>query len=188
MMSKYQDLIEGNYKAKDFFVLPMIPGIKRAEVEEIREGEITFEQYKTILTEFSEFCVEWNGLGLAASQLGINKAFAICAEIVDKKSINKQTKKEEIKKTRQFYFVANPVYYKADGSRTQMAEGCFSYKDKTFHLKRWKNIRAKYNTFDEKGNWTTVTRKLYGDSAICFQHECDHCHGITIADKGKEIA
>ena len=84
-----------------------------------------------------------------------------------------------------YQLAVNPVYYK-DGKATNTIEGCLSYPGEQYFVKRHKYIRAVYYSVNRKTKkLVKVMKKLTGEAAIIYQHETDHCNGITIATKGK---
>lgn len=82
--------------------------------------------------------------------------------------------------------VINPTYLPEKGGQTVTAESCLSYPDRSFVLKRYRKVWVKYWTI-EKGKLVKKTRTLSGYPAVIFQHETDHCNGITIAMRGIEV-
>lgn len=108
-----------------------------------------------------------NGYGLAAPQVGIKKKFFVMR--------NDETGNYDI------FF--NGAYFK-EGSRFKIEEGCLSYeKAKNFaKIDRWKSVRVRYQAWDgtklvEKKETARKVR------ALGFQHEIDHCNGITVFTK-----
>lgn len=82
--------------------------------------------------------------------------------------------------------VINPSYYKM-GERTKSVEWCLTLPNESFVVKRYKNIKARFLTFNKEGtNLIEANMKLKGLDAFVFQHETDHCNGILCSEKGKK--
>jgi len=105
------------------------------------------------------------GLGLAANQIGLNKAVCV-ANAVEKK------------------FFVNPQILSGHGS-IKVEEGCLSFPNQQVKTERRKQIvvRAdnltKDTVFGSEDDWDLMLE------AICIQHEVDHLNGITMFDRGK---
>lgn len=120
--------------------------------------------------EMSRFCIKQKGIGLSACQIGRYERFFVYRP--DKK---------------EFFLVINPRYF-AVASRYQVEEGCLSYgPDNYYTVKRYRQIQVEYWTVEED-QYVFHKGKMKGEWAEIFQHETDHCNGITIAKKGKRVA
>jgi peptide deformylase len=103
-----------------------------------------------------------NGVGLAASQVGILKRIFVIdtSNSGDKRRV----------------FI-NPVIISGKLIERQK-EGCLSFPGVFAFVRRYSKISVKAQ--DEKGEEFTLD--LEGLDAICFQHELDHLGGITFYD------
>jgi len=64
---------------------------------------------------------------------------------------------------------------------TKAVEGCMSFPwRKTIEVPRFHVINAKFDWFSEDGVMNRFDGVLNGREAWVFQHETDHCDGITI--------
>jgi len=113
-----------------------------------------------------------NAVGLAAPQLGINKAIFIyrVPHIIDGKP--QFPKSWEV--------ALNASYTPVSKDTTPMAEGCFSVPH--FYSKavpRYKKINFRYQNIN--GQW--VEDIVDGYKAQILQHETDHLNGILYIDK-----
>ncbi len=115
--------------------------------------------------EMIQICLEKGGLGLAAPQIGILKRMFVW--------MNTDSS---------FQIVFNPTFYQ-DGKKTNVVEGCLSFPGESYYLKRYKEIRAVFYTYDGS-KLIKNTKRLIGEKAFIFQHECQHLDGFTIADIG----
>jgi len=138
-------------------------------VEKCTPLEVTVEEAKdfveNVIPKMEEMIKE-KGLGIAAPQIGIEKKFFIAKDL----------------KTNKFYPYFNAYYFRGNGSRVKMEEGCLSYPNNGNNIvKRFKSIKMFYQRF-ENDKLINEVKNIKGDQAIVFQHECDH-----IADKPKTI-
>lgn len=108
-------------------------------------------------------------LGLAAPQVGIKRKLMVFRT-----------------NDNNFMVAINPSYYK-NGSRVGMIEGCLSYPDEDFAIKRFKSVIARFITFDGKQQFKEIKMYLNGRAAVIFQHETDHLRGVTAATLGKKV-
>lgn len=78
----------------------------------------------------------------------------------------------------------NPRIVKAaDFEATPKMEMCLSYPSRIYSVPRYKRIAVHFQ--DENGD--VYVLKYRGFEARILQHEIDHLHGLTIADKGAKI-
>lgn len=76
--------------------------------------------------------------------------------------------------------VLNPNIYDKIDPIIFAGEGCLSFPGMHFNTDRFNQISV---TFDDYDTGKAVKAVLYGTEAIIFQHEFDHCAGITIEDR-----
>ncbi|MGF1700206.1 peptide deformylase [Photobacterium makurazakiensis] len=113
-----------------------------------------------------------NAVGLAAPQLGVNKAVFIyrVPHIIDGKPQYPNS----------WEVALNPSYTPISKETTPMAEGCFSVPH--FYSKavpRYEKINFRYQNL--KGDW--VEDIVDGYTAQILQHETDHLNGVLYIDK-----
>lgn len=100
--------------------------------------------------------VHYNGLGIAANQLGISeRAF----------NIDGRT-----------YF--NPEVLLTHGDPVPFSEGCLSFLSVRASIKRSPHVNVQY--IDMEG--VLIEEELTGLNAVAFQHELDHLNGRTMVD------
>ena len=126
-------------------------------VEEINDALI-----KTIHKMFDTM-YDHNGIGLAANQVGLDKALLVfdCSDDAD----NPQC-------------LINPVITVTNGDRLHQ-EGCLSFPGIDLIISRPSIIVVEYT--DINGKQTKTTFKDL--EATCIQHEIDHLNGITFLNK-----
>jgi len=100
-----------------------------------------------------------NGVGLAANQIGINKA--VCVINID----------------RPIWFM-NPSFKPIGNEKIYFNEGCLSFPNISITTERYKNITVTAENH---------TKQLYFDQSnmlecICVQHEICHLNGETMFD------
>lgn len=147
------------------------------ELEKIRNPkavDVKSENPKSIFEmakHLTQCALDHRGVGIAAPQVGVARKIMVWAD-------------EE----GNFNISINPRYLSV-GSRIQTVEGCLSIPGKNFQVRRYKAIRAQYWSvnLEDGARFVWVDQKLRRDEAIRFQHETDHCEGVTIAQIGKEV-
>lgn len=111
-----------------------------------------------------------NGIGLAASQVGINaRVFVI--------------KTQQLNGVHTPFAVFNPKIIALDPEETAGDEGCLSFPNLFFKVKRPEHVVAEF--FDRDGNKCII--RFDGIDARCFLHELDHLNGICFIDKVSKL-
>ena len=113
---------------------------------------------------------EWNGLGLAANQVGVPyRVFAMRGQP-------------------QNFVCFNPRIVLPSSEQIILDEGCLSFPGLVVKVKRPRHIRVRFDT----PNGDTRTETFIGMSARVFQHELDHLNGLLYFNKAnryhKEVA
>ena len=103
-----------------------------------------------------------NGVGLAATQIGVNKRFFLYSP--DKSKANLK-------------MILNPIITNHGKDIEYMAEGCLSVPNQKKELRRWRVIDVEYMEY-KNGVLSLVKETLKGWNARVFQHELDHLDGI----------
>lgn len=123
------------------------------EVEEINSS------HREILSEMARLMYDFSGVGLAASQVGIDHALIV----VDAGT--------------GLYKLINPKIVKKEGTQV-MEEGCLSIPGISIKVKRAQRIIV--DALDENGKPVVIEAE---DLLACvFQHEVDHLKGALIID------
>lgn len=104
----------------------------------------------------------YNGIGLAATQVNINKSIIVI-------DITKKKNKKIV--------LINPHIIKKNGYLITK-EGCLSIPKIFISIKRYKNISV--NAKDQKGKSFKINAK--GLLSVCIQHEIDHLNGKLFID------
>jgi len=135
--------------------------VLRTVVRQVRE--ITQEDRK-LLSWMAQLMYEASGIGLAAPQIGVSKAFVVIDE------------------GNGLYKLANPRIINGSGWLTQ-EEGCLSVPGVGIKVRRLKSIVVE--AMDEDGKKITI--EAQGLLARVFQHEIDHLNGKLIIDHASLI-
>lgn len=141
--------------------------IIREEGDEIlrkkaREVEVVDDKIRELLDDMVETLHKYNGVGLAAVQIGILKRLVV---------IDLYDGKEPIK-------LVNPVIIKQKGEQ-EVEEGCLSFPNK--YAKIIRPAEVTIEALDENGKKIKIHGKDLLAQAI--SHELDHLDGIVFVDK-----
>lgn len=129
------------------------------------------------LERFAMTCKLYDGIGLSATQVGINQRF-FCLK-------NLNTNDE-------FQFFFEPTWKFTSNEKIKNQEGCLSVPGFIYEVERYSFIEASYKTLvneEESGKWVfkQESRQLSGIESIAYQHEWDHLQGISIVQRGRKI-
>lgn len=127
--------------------------VKTARIDSVGDTE------RTLLDEMARTMYLSQGVGLAATQVGLDKQLAV------------------VNVGNGLIKMVNPVIVRREGSETQ-EEGCLSVPNTTVKVKRAKKVTVQY--LDENGE----VRQLKADGLLAraIQHELDHLSGMMIID------
>jgi peptide deformylase len=137
------------------------PLLKKAckDVETIDEGT------KKFIQDMVETMYAANGIGLAASQVGVSKKIIV----LDVSPMDPQ---------HDLIALINPEILAGEGE-IDHEEGCLSVPDCFEKVRRKEKVRARAMTADGK----TIELNAEGILAITMQHEIDHLNGVLILDR-----
>jgi peptide deformylase len=127
-----------------------------------REVEVIDEKIQTLIDDMIETMHKYNGVGLAAVQVGILKRVVVIDLYDDKGPI----------------VLINPVIVKTKGEQ-EVEEGCLSFPNQFAKVIRPAEVVAEYT--DREGKRMKVKAKELLAQAIC--HELDHLNGEVFMDK-----
>ena len=136
---------------------------KELQDVDIKNPQIDLKQTKE---DMVELMVSKRGLGLSASQVGIDyKVFVIG---------------EDKENTMMF---VNPKVLSVSEETELDFEGCLTYPDVFLKMHRPTSVEASW--YDEDGN--PQTGNFEGYTARCFLHEFDHLHGVVFSQKVSQL-
>ena len=127
-----------------------------------REVEKVDDKIRELLDDMVETMHKYNGVGLAAVQVGILKRVIVIDLYDDKGPIK----------------LINPVIIKEKGEQ-EVEEGCLSFPNKFAKMIRPKEVTVE--ALDENGKKIKIQGKDLLAQALA--HEIDHLNGIVFIDK-----
>ena len=130
--------------------------------KESKEVEVFDEHIKQIVEDMFETMYKYNGVGLAAPQIGILKRILV---------IDTGEKDEKLE-------MINPKITKLE-KEVILSEGCLSFPNVFGNVRRYNYTEAEYMTKD--GEKKTI--KAEGLLAQAIQHEIDHLNGKLFIDQ-----
>ena len=130
--------------------------------KESKEVEVFDEHIKQIVEDMFETMYKYNGVGLAAPQIGILKRILV---------IDTGEKDEKLE-------MINPKITKLE-KEVILSEGCLSFPNVFGNVRRYNYTEAEYMTKD--GEKKTI--KAEGLFAQAIQHEIDHLNGVLFIDQ-----
>ncbi len=139
----------------------------RTEGDEIlkkksKKVEVIDEKIIELINDMIETLHKYEGVGLAAVQVGILKQIVVIQEAEDKP----------------IYVIINPEIISQSGTQI-VEEGCLSFPNKFAKIERPENIKIR--AINEKGKKIEISGK--GLLAQAISHEIDHLNGEVFIDK-----
>ena len=136
--------------------------ILKKKSREVQEEDILTERIQTLIDDMIETMHKYNGVGLAAVQVGVLKRIITIDIYEDNGPI----------------VLINPVIIKTKGEQ-EVEEGCLSFPNKFAKVIRPAEVVAEY--IDREGKKMRVKAKELLAQAIA--HEVDHLNGELFIDK-----
>ena len=126
----------------------------------------------SVFDEMAEIMAEFDGIGLAGVQVGIQKQIII----IDAGTIAGEM--HETAPAERYLKIINPEIVKVSEEKCVMEEGCLSLPSIFYDVERPKEVTIKY--MNEKGE--TKELSASGLLARCIEHEIDHLNGKVFID------
>jgi peptide deformylase len=120
---------------------------------------------ESLVKEMMSIMIINNGIGLTASQVGVN----VAVFVIGNKDLSMAC--------------FNPRVLSVSKETSIAQEGCLSYAGLYLNIKRPSSILVEYE--DVKGE--TQQKELSGIFARCFLHEFDHINGICFVDRASSL-
>jgi len=142
------------------------------------------EDILTILDDMMETMYHANGIGLAATQIAIDKRLIVmdCGKTkYETQNISEEEYDEKIKDEQFEPFpikMINPEIISLGENLEEREEGCLSIPGYNAKIKRPSSLKVKYTDENKKDNIIDAEGLL----ATCIQHEIDHLNGILFID------
>ena len=134
----------------------------RKRSREIEIDDISGEKIQNLIDDMLETMHHYNGVGLAAVQVGILKR-VIVIDVEDEKGP---------------YVLINPQILKTKGEK-ECDEGCLSFPNQFGKVIRPTEVMVEF--LDRNGKKEKLKAKDLLAQAIC--HECDHLEAVLFVDK-----
>lgn len=126
------------------------------------------DETKKLIGDMIETMYAARGIGLAATQVGVNKRVAVL-DVPDC---------EDYQKGKNLFAIINPEIVSHEGE-IKYEEGCLSVPGFTAEVKRFSGIVVA--GLDKDGN--AIEINAGGLLAIALQHEIDHLNGVLFIDR-----
>ena len=136
--------------------------ILRKKSREVVIEDIKGEKIQGLIDDMIETMHCYNGVGLAAVQVGVLKRVVVI-DVDDGKGA---------------YVLINPIITKTKGSK-ECDEGCLSFPNEFGKVVRPTEVTVEF--YDRDAKKVKLKAKDLLAQAIC--HECDHLEGILFVDK-----
>ena len=135
--------------------------ILRKKSRDVEIDDITGEKIQTLIDDMIETMHNYNGVGLAAVQVGtLKKVIVIDVEDGD------------------IYVIINPKILKTKGEK-ECEEGCLGFPNQFGKVIRPTEVLVEF--YNRNGKKIKLKAKDLLAQAIC--HECDHLEGILFVDQ-----
>ena len=142
------------------------------------------ENILSLLDDMLETMYDANGIGLAATQIAIDKRLIVmdCGEVdfetenLTEEEYNKKLKENGIKPSP--IKMINPKIVSLDDKIKEREEGCLSIPGYNADVKRPASLIVEYTDENKKN----VTLNAEGLLATCIKHEIDNLNGVLFID------
>ena len=135
--------------------------ILRKKSREVAESDILLEKNQNLIDDMLETMYHYNGVGLAAVQVGMLKKIIVI----------------DVEDGKEPYVLINPKILKTKGSK-ECEEGCLSFPNEFGKVIRPTEVIVEY--YDRKAKKVKLKAKDLLAQAVC--HEIDHLNGIVFID------
>ena len=135
--------------------------ILRKKSREVAESDILLEKNQNLIDDMLETMYHYNGVGLAAVQVGMLKQIIVI----------------DVEDGKEPYVLINPKILKTKGSK-ECEEGCLSFPNEFGKVIRPTEVIVEY--YDRKAKKVKLKAKDLLAQAVC--HEIDHLNGIVFID------
>lgn len=133
-----------------------------------KQIEIIDDKIKELANDMLETMYSYDGIGLAACQVGVLKRLVV----YDVTYIDEKKGKKPV-------VLINPIITSRSKSMVVVEEGCLSFPDVFENVERHEKVTIEYLDLEGK----KCVKNAKGMEAICIQHELDHLDGIVFLDR-----
>jgi peptide deformylase len=124
--------------------------------------ETVDEDFKAFVERLAEMMYEYDGVGLAAPQIGVSQRVFVMDD----------------GRGKGWKVVINPEIIEKSKETSVSEEGCLSLPEIWEEVERPIKVKVRYTTLERE----TVEEMLEGYPATIFQHETDHLNGVLFVD------
>tara|TARA_Y100001968_G_scaffold43089_1_gene33108 strand:- start:1725 stop:2243 length:519 start_codon:yes stop_codon:yes gene_type:complete len=149
----------------------------REVAKEFTKDEILSEDMQDLITDMWDTMYAYDGIGLAAPQIGLSRQLAV---IHLEEDSERYPDLVESKK----FIIFNPSISVLDETKQEFWEGCLSVPGLRGPVSRPRKIKVDY--LDENAKENSI--ELEDFLATVFQHELDHLFGKLFVDRMEDIS
>ncbi|MBQ82324.1 MAG: peptide deformylase [Gammaproteobacteria bacterium] len=158
-------------------VIKMGNPLLREVAKEFTKDEILSEDMQDLITDMWDTMYAYDGIGLAAPQIGLSRQLAVIHLEEDSERY------PEIVESKKF-IIFNPSISVLDETKQEFWEGCLSVPGLRGPVSRPRKIKVDY--LDENAKENSI--ELEDFLATVFQHELDHLFGKLFVDRMEDIS
>ena len=158
-------------------VIKMGNPLLREVAKEFTKDEILSEDMQDLITDMWDTMYAYEGIGLAAPQIGLSRQLAV---IHLEEDSERYPDLVESKK----FIIFNPSISVLDETKQEFWEGCLSVPGLRGPVSRPRKINVDY--LDENAKENSI--ELEDFLATVFQHELDHLFGKLFVDRMEDIS
>ncbi len=158
-------------------VIKMGNPLLREVAKEFTKDEILSEDMQDLITDMWDTMYAYDGIGLAAPQIGLSRQLAVIHLEEDSERY------PELVESKKF-IIFNPSISVLDETKQEFWEGCLSVPGLRGPVSRPRKIKVDY--LDENAKENSI--ELEDFLATVFQHELDHLFGKLFVDRMEDIS
>lgn len=130
------------------------------------------EEIVKLSQDMLETMYKYDGLGLAAVQVGVSKRMIV----YDCEYVEEKGKKKPV-------VMINPKIVWTSRSKVLVEEGCLSFPDIFKNVERYEKVKVEYIGIDGKKR----IKSAKGMEAVVIQHETDHLDGVVFLARVEKV-
>lgn len=158
-------------------VIKMGNPLLREVAKEFTKDEILSEDMQDLITDMWDTMYAYDGIGLAAPQIGLSRQLAVIHLEEDSERYPELVESNK-------FIIFNPSISVLDETKQEFWEGCLSVPGLRGPVSRPRKIKVDY--LDENAKENSI--ELEDFLATVFQHELDHLFGKLFVDRMEDIS
>ena len=158
-------------------VIKMGNQLLREVAKEFTKDEILSEDMQYLITDMWDTMYAYDGIGLAAPQIGLSRQLAVIHLEEDSERYPELVESNK-------FIIFNPSISVLDETKQEFWEGCLSVPGLRGPVSRPRKIKVDY--LDENAKENSI--ELEDFLATVFQHELDHLFGKLFVDRMEDIS